>query len=366
MGDVSFTGEIAVPFSEGDSLSELVKGVEENVLLPDQFRQDALKVAKWAIDLENDPSLMSSDPNIRNFVGQLVNTSFIQVASYVPEKFPSWLRPEALIAQGIRASYSITRDDREEINVLYPQWIAQIGYRELEQNSPYFIHPEGQPDFPVESYKVYIEGSNLRKALSGDKPETVPLVNAFMDMGELAPRQVKYKSEAARLVLYFSSDIEKSDKVVEALQENGIIIRGPAQDVRIMKANSEGGFELKDHFSNDQAWGESRDHGVSYEKFFDQNRLFSPVSRIFLDWYLDRCLNYGKSPVEPYKTSFVYAGFPVKKAVRVEEFASDPKISKQLAVVEEIIDHRYPIFPAQLSGSHLLTPPLFVVARNDY
>ncbi len=354
--------EHIVPPSRGedDQAREFVQGVESNLILPEQFRQEAAQVAQWVKVLETGVDIKSIDQPIRTFVGQLAHTGFIVGAP--SQTLPSWLHREALMAAGLRDYNTFVRSDSDQVQKLYPLWTVQTGYLPDKPDSPYFLHPNGRPDLTPQAYKIYLERENLLRALTGDNPLNFPLNKAFQDLGNLAPRQFKYKSEAARLVLYFFSDIKDSDSVIEAFRRYGLVARGPAQDVNLLVAETDGGFKLKGHYSNDEAWGDPMKRNIqafSYEKSF-QWYDDSMFQEMFLRWYLNRCLEYGKSPVQPYRTSFVRVGFPVDSFVRPEQFSSGKDVEDQLSLASDFISHRYPVVPVQLfSDTGLTLSPSF-------
>ena len=76
-----------------------------------------------------------------------------------------------------------------------------------------------------------------------------------------------------------------------------VAYRGPAQDVERV-VHAAGGLELQVIDSNDQALEDNSAHWDMYNP-----HPYAPQP--FLGHYLEQCRLWGKSPIDPYRTSFL-------------------------------------------------------------
>lgn len=302
---------IAMPLAVGQehnvALNEILGSYRH---LPEQFQKDASAVASYVLRLDRNPQEALTDPNIRDWITKISQISWIiRTQRYIKNGasetlLPEWLRLKFLTENNIALARSKDTVDMHTklIQTALSEFTEKNGLLP-QPNSPsyYRVAPSGENLAPLgpQKFKVYVQGIDLLASLKSNN-----LARVFGDLSEQGTPPTNFKLDGQNLVIYFNNtDIQSAEGVTNIFDKLGIAFRGPAQDVMYGTVDSSGKFCLQTGPSNDQAM-----NGIGlfpgYRKTFEKLREpYDPTK--FLGYILDQCADEGKSPKDPYRTSFV-------------------------------------------------------------
>ena len=272
----------STPPSIESALSEL-----DNENLPFIFKNQARTVANFIERLDAGKGLQ--DPDLKLWLNLLSRHYFSNPSSYpYAAELPPWGMPYRRIG--------LDGDEKtiSELKLEYPKWVQNQGGK-VEN------HGEGQDYFRIappddiaigpRRFKIYVEGFTL---LSSMKDGRLTELLDKLRRANIPPASMKLYGNSA-LPMYFYQDIDRSFQATSVFREVGIKYRGPAQDVwiaEVRRKDRSGG--LVDLYSNDQAM----DTNYSLQ-------TYSPGG-LLQDYLKQICIPAGRSPINPYLTSFVW------------------------------------------------------------
>lgn len=313
-------GRIVVP-------SEFSRVLESaDIFVPEIFLRKAQDAAKYIAAL--DQGLVEIDnPVIGRFVTQLGHCGYFQFASDDAREggyqspLPVWLENQyAFVRGGSEAWRALDGEGYDEIDALFIKWVEALQLKP-ENHKAGIYYPAGgrQPERLSDSFKCYVEMTDL---LEGLRSGRVQEVLEDLRRSDSLPLDIKLYNKV-RLVYYFG-DADK-DTVFNGFKKYGVNVRGPAQDVIVVRIDEETRELYEDvAVSNDEAL-----KGLRIEDF-PKGRAYDPAT--FFSRYLNLCYCNGKSPSLPFETCFTFLLDP------------DRQIENKEAAIEEVKSlTRYPV-----------------------
>lgn len=294
-----------------ESPSEEISGFLKNMPIetPDTFRDDASHAYNFISKLDQDPDAAIQDPRIRKFVSEIARSGFCgsvyvryrlkilyKNAADPSVALPIWLQDDFLRKYDVvDLQESTSSEEGELIEKYFDHLVQKKSFKDTPNGRYFTLSSEASLCPRPRMFKTYLEGAQLFTACQNGS-----LKKAF-DALERLPFGLQCKLfESSRLVIYGLSDVRCYDEIERIFVEQKISLRGPAQDVWVMDARNQK-MQLSVAYSNDQALGDG-------EGLLDTEYTATMYHKDdFFSSYLRLCAAMGKSPAEPYLTSFVCA-----------------------------------------------------------
>lgn len=283
----------------GESFASFPAKLKEKIVsFPEGFKRSAEIAWNMICRLDQNPTDAVREKEIALFQEHLQKSGVIggvYVRAQHKTFFPEVALPEACLPPWLQRGTPRRDPDASGIEALFQDLTKDLPYRD-GPHGRYFEVSVGRKECPApRQYKIYIEGDDVRKALRNGR-----LKDVFQEVSAGTSSIECKLFEGSRVVIYGKEDISFADDIIGMLEKQGIAYRGPAQDVWTMNSNA-GALTADVSYSNDQALGDGGrlPNALEYP--------LTPYSReAFMDWYIRLCAFTGKSPSDPYKTSFVY------------------------------------------------------------
>ncbi len=291
---------------------DLAPSVKERLdRFPESFQKKAERAWEMIGKLETNPEIACEDPEIKTFIRQLAASGLIggvhmreETSALWPDApravdcLPTWLQKSFLQKKRLKSETSpLNRQQQGEVSARFETLMGDLPYKDRPHGRYFELSACARTSPQPRQYKYYVEGTKLDEVLQSGTLEKAVKILQHLGIG------LECKLfEGERLVIYGKGDIAQADKFLDVLAAYGISGRGPAQDVWELTQETEGLLQERVAYSNDQALG---DGGKLPERLDYPLKKYSPEA--FTEWYLKVCAFTGKSPTEPYRTSFVYA-----------------------------------------------------------
>lgn len=270
-------------------LQSLIERIPSEV--PDNFRDEATRVAEWITDLDIGNRGLLNDSGVVNWLGDIGKRDgfrpFID-----SEKLPWWLKEDVMneIRKEMFIASPIDEDRVTRLAEKFKECGVKSGWKnELIDGVLYYVFGNGGQASEPDGFKIYLNSEHLEEAMDSGKFEEV--INELQQTSD-CPSSMKYLDDG--VVIYFRQVGQDPTATRKIFLDKGVNVSAPAQDVyHIVERDNH--LEMTSFIkSNDSAFVVTIPNN-------EYNRA------TFFKKYLEDCLECGKKPDEPNLTSFIYA-----------------------------------------------------------